>query len=342
MTTHQAEEARRAPACSPSATASTLPLTRRPGTQALAFYKPADDSAEMRYLHAPRAGARRLRCRRGAATARRCRCPRSTAYAAFALQADGKEMSTTMAFVRMLGNLLKDPALGPRVVPIVADEARTFGMANLFKQVGIYSPRRPALPARGHRLGAVVPRGTGRPDPRRRHQRGRRARQSWTAAATQLLVHGLRDAAVLHLLLDVRLPARRRPDLGRRRPARARLPARRDRRAARRSAAKACSTRTASSHLVAATMPNCKAYDPAFAGEMAVIVDRGMREMLVEQQDVFYYVTADERELRPADAAGRGARAACCAAATASRARRAPTARAQVHAARRRARSWPR
>ena len=64
-----------------------------------------------------------------------------------------------MAFVRMLGNLLKDAQLGPRVVPIVADEARTFGMANLFKQVGIYSQRRPALRAGGHRLGAELPRG---------------------------------------------------------------------------------------------------------------------------------------------------------------------------------------
>ena len=65
--------------------------------------------------------------------------PALASYGQFALQADGKEMSTTMAFVRMLGNLLKDRQLGPRIVPIVADEARTFGMANLFKQVGIYS-----------------------------------------------------------------------------------------------------------------------------------------------------------------------------------------------------------
>jgi pyruvate dehydrogenase E1 component len=56
----------------------------------------------------------------------------------FALDTNGKEMSTTMAFVRMLGNLLKDAELGPRVVPVVADEARTFGMANLFRQIGIY------------------------------------------------------------------------------------------------------------------------------------------------------------------------------------------------------------
>lgn len=60
-------------------------------------------------------------------------------WARFALQAAGKEMSSTMAIVRMLTALLKDPQLGPRIVPIVADEARTFGMANLFRQVGIYS-----------------------------------------------------------------------------------------------------------------------------------------------------------------------------------------------------------
>ncbi|MEO8544553.1 MAG: pyruvate dehydrogenase (acetyl-transferring), homodimeric type, partial [Burkholderiaceae bacterium] len=98
----------------------------------LAFYKPADDSAEMSYL-------RERRQRLGGAMPRReTACdivpvPALDHYAAFALQADGKEMSTTMAFVRLLANLLKDRQLGPRIVPIVADEARTFGMANLFK-----------------------------------------------------------------------------------------------------------------------------------------------------------------------------------------------------------------
>ena len=89
-----------------------------------------------------------------------------------------------MAFVRMLGNLLKDPALGPRIVPIVADEARTFGMANLFRQVGIYSPRRPALRARGHRLDAVA---TARRKDGQILEEGiteAGALSSWTAAAT--------------------------------------------------------------------------------------------------------------------------------------------------------------
>ncbi|RYY77506.1 MAG: pyruvate dehydrogenase (acetyl-transferring), homodimeric type, partial [Comamonadaceae bacterium] len=114
-----------------------LPLTDEQATS-LAFYKPADDSAEMRYLKEHRAALG------GSMPRRETACdavpvPELAAWAQFALAAEGKDMSTTMAFVRMLGALLKDKALGPRVVPIVADEARTFGMANLFKQVGIYS-----------------------------------------------------------------------------------------------------------------------------------------------------------------------------------------------------------
>lgn len=105
----------------------------------LKFYKPADDSPEMQYLHARRkALGGYLPTRR--TTAEPVPVPALDKSASFALQADGKEMSTTMAAVRMLGNLLKDKQLGPRIVPIVADEARTFGMANLFRQVGIYSP----------------------------------------------------------------------------------------------------------------------------------------------------------------------------------------------------------
>jgi pyruvate dehydrogenase E1 component len=114
-----------------------LPLSDAQAT-GLAFYKPPKDSPEMQYL-------RRHRQQLGGYLPRRetvCDAlpvPPLASYAQFALAADGKEMSTTMAFVRMLGTLLKDATLGPRIVPIVADEARTFGMANLFKQVGIYS-----------------------------------------------------------------------------------------------------------------------------------------------------------------------------------------------------------
>jgi pyruvate dehydrogenase E1 component len=197
-------------------------------TQSLAFYKPADDSAEMRYLMS------RRRALGGSLPARRSDCapvpvPSLDATSAFALQADGKEMSTTMAFVRVLGNLLKDPALGPRVVPIVADEARTFGMASLFRQVGIYAPlgqlyqpedSGSILSYREDKSGQILEEGI--------TEAG--ALSSWTGGGDVVLDARPGDAAVLHLLLDVRLPARRRPDLGRRRPARARLPHRRDRR----------------------------------------------------------------------------------------------------------------
>src|SRR5262249_6369448 len=114
-----------------------LPLTDDQAKN-LEFFKPAPDSAEMKYLqdHREKLGGF-LPERRS--NAPRLAVPEIESYAAFATGAAGKEMSTTMACVRMLGNLMKDKQLGPRIVPIVADEARTFGMANLFKQVGIYS-----------------------------------------------------------------------------------------------------------------------------------------------------------------------------------------------------------
>jgi len=116
--------------------------------------------------------------------------PAIESHASFALQAEGKEMSTTMAFVRMLGNLLKDATLGPRVVPIVADEARTFGMANLFKQVGIYSSSGQqyepedigsVLSYREALDGQILEEGI--------NEAG--ALSSWVAAATSYSVHGL-------------------------------------------------------------------------------------------------------------------------------------------------------
>ena len=272
-------------------------------TQSLAFYKPADDSAELRYLLS------RRRALGGPLPARRADCPvlpvpgiESTST--FALQADGKEMSTTMAFVRILGALLKDPVLGPRVVPIVADEARTFGMASLFRQVGIYAPfgqlyqpedSGSILSYREERGGQILEEGI--------TEAG--ALSSWTAAATSYSTHGL--AMLPFYIYYSMFGFQRVGDL---------IWAAADQRA-RGFLIGATAGRTTlsgeglqhqdgTSHLVAATVPNCKAYDPAFAGELAVIVDRGMREMLVEQQDVFYYVTAMNENVAqpslPADA----------------------------------------
>ena len=264
-----------------------LPLSDEQATS-LAFYKPAADSAEMRYLQARRdALGGPMPCRETACAV--VPVPELAAYAQFAVAADGKEMSTTMAFVRLLGALMKDPALGPRIVPIVADEARTFGMANLFKQVGIYSSvgQRYApedidsiLSYREAIDGQILEEGISEAG----------ALASWTAAATSYSVHGL---AMLPFYIYYSMFGFQRVG--------DQIWAAADQRA-RGFLLGATSGRTTlggeglqhqdgTSHLVAATIPNCKAYDPAFAGEMAVIVDAGMREMLVEQRDVFYYVT---------------------------------------------------
>jgi len=264
-----------------------LPLTDEQA-KGLEFFRPADDSPEIRYLREHRAALGGAMPRRETACAV-VPVPAVDNYAQFALQADGKEMSTTMAFVRMLGTLLKDPTLGPRIVPIVADEARTFGMANLFKQVGIYSSvgQRYAPEDIGSVLsyrealdGQILEEGISEAG----------AVASWTAAATSYSVHGM---AMLPFYIYYSMFGFQRVGDA--------IWAAADQRA-RGFLLGATSGRTTlageglqhqdgSSHLVAATIPNCKAYDPAFAGELAVIVDAGMREMLVEQQDFFYYIT---------------------------------------------------
>ena len=264
-----------------------LPLSDEQATS-LAFYKPADDSVEMQYLKSHRAALGGPMPRRETA----CEVvptPDLATYARFALEADGKEMSTTMAFVRILGALLKDKALGPRVVPIVADEARTFGMANLFKQVGIYSSMGQhyapedidtILSYREATDGQILEEGISEAG----------AIASWTAAATSYSVHGL---AMLPFYIYYSMFGFQRVG--------DQIWAAADQRS-RGFLLGATSGRTTlggeglqhqdgTSHLIAATIPNCKAYDPAFAGEMAVIVDAGIREMMVEQKDVFYYVT---------------------------------------------------
>ena len=264
-----------------------LPLTDEQAIN-LSFYKPEADSPELQYLQARREALGGYLPKRYTATAP-VAVPDVKAYANFALDAAGKEMSTTMAFVRMLGNLLKDTQLGPRIVPIVADEARTFGMANLFKQVGIYSSvgQRYAPEDIGSVLsyreatdGQILEEGISEAG----------ALASWTAAATSYSVHGI---AMLPFYIYYSMFGFQRVG--------DQIWAAADQRA-RGFLLGATSGRTTlggeglqhqdgTSHLVAATIPNCKAYDPAFAGELAIIIDHGMREMLELQRDVFYYVT---------------------------------------------------
>ena len=265
-----------------------LPLSDA-DVEALKFYKPAEDSAEMRYLRARRQTLGGELPRRRQQSSAPLPAPAVESFARFALEADQKAMSTTMAVVRMLGNLLKDEHIGQRVVPIVADEARTFGMASLFRQVGIYAPLGQMyepedlgsmLYYREEKSGQILEEGISEAG----------AISSWIAAATSYSTH---DLPMLPCYIYYSMFGWQRVgDL---------IWAAADQRA-RGFLLGATSGRTTlggeglqhqdgASHLGFATVPNCRAYDPAFAYEIAIILQRGIEEMLAEQTDVFYYLT---------------------------------------------------
>lgn len=254
----------------------------------LDFYKPASDSAEMKYLHAQRrklGGYLPLRQTSAPALV----VPVISEYGRFAVQADKKEMSTTMAFVRMMGGLLKDKEFGRRIVPIVADEARTFGMANLFRQVGIYSsvgqryePEDIGSILSYHEAldGQILEEGISEAG----------AISSWMAAATSYSVHGV--AMLPFYIYYSMFGFQRVGDL---------IWAAADQ-GPRGFLIGATSGRTTlggeglqhqdgNSHVIAAMVPNCRAYDPAYAYELAVILDHGMRQMLELRHNEFYYIT---------------------------------------------------
>jgi len=264
-----------------------LPLTDEQVAN-LEFYRPAPDSPEVSYLMSRRAALGGFLPVRPRGT-QRVDVPRLDTYAQFALQPGGKAMSTTMAAVRLFSSLLKDKALGPRIVPIVADEARTFGMASLFRQIGIYAPEgqlyqpedsESLLVYREKRDGQLLEEGI--------TEAG--ALSSWVAAATSYSVHNL-PLLPFYIFYSM-FGFQRVGDL---------IWAAADQRA-RGFLLGATAGRTTlggeglqhqdgTSHVIAATVPNCRAYDPAFAGELAVILDQGAREMLEQGSDVFYYVT---------------------------------------------------
>jgi len=278
-----------------------LPLSDDDVAQ-LRFYKPPEDSREMAYLLERRAALGGcMPRRRGEAPT--LPIPAIGGYAKFALDAAGKEMSTTMAVVRLISNLLKDKSLGPSIVPIVADEARTFGMASLFRQVGIYSPQgqlyepedaHSMLSYREARDGQLLEEGI--------TEAG--AMCSWIAAATSYSVHG--RAMLPFYIYYSMFGFQRVGDL---------IWAAADQRS-RGFLLGATAGRTTlggeglqhqdgSSHVVAATVPTCRAYDPAFAYELAVILDYGMRQMTERHEDVFYYLTVmNESYAHPSMPAG--------------------------------------
>ncbi|BAK78627.1 pyruvate dehydrogenase, E1 component [Pseudogulbenkiania sp. NH8B] len=256
--------------------------------ESVPFYKPADDSAEMQYLHA------RRKALGGYLPARNpvkepMAIPELSAFDALLKDSGGREFSTTMAFVRMLGTLVKDKQIGKHIVPIVPDESRTFGMEGMFRQLGIWNTWGQNYVPQDHdqlmfykesKEGQILQEGINEPG----------AMSSWIAAATSYANHGV--PMIPFYIYYSMFGFQRVGDLAW---------AAGDLRArgfllggtAGRTTlnGEGLQHEDGHSHIQAGLIPNCVTYDPTFAYEVAVIVQDGMRRMYVEQQDVFYYLT---------------------------------------------------
>ncbi|HUO44025.1 MAG TPA: pyruvate dehydrogenase (acetyl-transferring), homodimeric type [Burkholderiales bacterium] len=266
------------------------------------FYRPAEDSAEMKYLR------ERMAAMGGSLPARRRKAqplavPLLAAFEAQLKSTEDREISTTMAFVRILATLVRDKTIGKYVVPIVPDESRTFGMEGMFRQLGIYSHiGQLYTPQDADQLmfykedqhGQILQEGI--------NEAG--AMSSWIAAATSYSTHG--QSMIPFYIFYSMFGFQRVGDLAW---------AAGDMRArgfllggtAGRTTlnGEGLQHEDGHSHILASTVPNCIAYDPTFSYEVAVIVQDGLRRMYQEQEDVFYYITLmNENYTHPAMPAG--------------------------------------
>ncbi|MBF0255636.1 MAG: pyruvate dehydrogenase (acetyl-transferring), homodimeric type [Gammaproteobacteria bacterium] len=252
------------------------------------FFKPADDSAEIQYLH------ERRQKLGGYLPARRTDAPplQAPPLSAFSSLLEGsgeRDMSTTMAFVRLLTLLTRDKALGKFIVPIVPDEARTFGMEGMFRQLGIYSSvgqlyepvdSDQVMSYREDKQGQILEEGI--------NEAG--AMSSWIAAATAYANHGV-NMIPFYIYYSM-FGFQRIGDLA---WAAGDMQARGFLLGA--TAGRTTLAGEGLQHqdghglLVASTIPNCIAYDPCYAYELAVIIRNGLERMLERQESVFYYVT---------------------------------------------------
>ncbi len=265
----------------------------------LPYFKPADDSAEMKYLREVRAklgGSLPQRRRRTASLD----APKIDAFKPYLeATAEGREISTTMAFVRMLTALVKDKTIGRNIVPIVPDESRTFGMEGLFRQLGIYSSVGQLYePEDSDQLmfykedknGQILQEGI--------NEAG--ATCSWIAAATSYSTNNV--PMIPFYIFYSMFGLQRVGDL---------IWAAGDMRArgfllggtAGRTTlnGEGLQHEDGHSHILSALIPNCKSYDPTFSGELAVIVQDGLKRMVQDQEDAFYYITLmNENYVHPA------------------------------------------
>ncbi len=252
------------------------------------FYHPGPDSPEVQYMKARREalGGSMPQRRR---TSESLPVPELAVFERLLKSSGEREISTTMAFVQALNIILRDKTIGPRTVPIVADEARTFGMEGLFRQIGIYAPfgqlYRPMdadqlLYYREDAAGQVLQEGI--------TEAG--AFCSWMAAATSYSTNNL---PMLPFFIFYSMFGMQRIGDSCWQAADMR---------ARGFLLGATAGRTTlngeglqhedgHSHLLAGAIPNCRPYDPTFGFEVAVILQDGMRRMMTDQEDVYYYIT---------------------------------------------------
>jgi pyruvate dehydrogenase E1 component len=262
------------------------------------FYKPAPDSPELKYMLEHRealGGSLPARQDRAAAL----EVPDLAAFQPLLEDSGDKEMSTTMAFVRLLTMIIRDKRIGRYVVPIVPDEARTFGMEGMFRQLGIYSSvgqlyqpvdADQVMYYREDKKGQILQEGI--------NEAG--AFSSWIAAATAYANHGV--AMIPFYIYYSMFGFQRIGDLA---WAAGDMQARGfllGGTAGRTTlAGEGLQHQDGHSHLVASTIPNCVTYDPGFACELAVIVQDGLRRMYQNKENVFYYITVmNENYAHPA------------------------------------------
>ena len=271
----------------------------------LPFYVPPPDAPEMKYLQERRKALGGYLPQRRRRADRVPPVPPLETFAPVLKGSEGREISTTMAFVRLLTLLTRDPGLGRHIVPIVPDEARTFGMEGMFRQLGIYScegqkyepvDKDQVMYYREDKAGQILEEGI--------NEAG--AMCSWIAAATAYSHSNV--VTVPFYIFYSMFGFQRVGDLAW---------AAADQRS-RGFLIGATSGRTTlngeglqhqdgHSHVLASVIPNCVAYDPTYAYELAVIVHEGLRRMVTEQEDVFYYLTVMNENYAhpamPADAA---------------------------------------
>ena len=254
------------------------------------FYRPADDTPEMRYLHERRkALGGYLPHRRTKADENFTVPSLETFKSVMEPTAEGREISTTQAYVRFLTQLLRDQALGPRVVPILVDEARTFGMEGLFRQIGIYNPdgqkytpvdKDQVMYYKEDKKGQILQEGI--------NEAG--GMSSWIAAATSYSTNN-RIMVPFYVYYSM-FGFQRIGDLAW---------AAGDMQA-RGFLLGGTSGRTTlngeglqhedgHSHIMAGTIPNCISYDPTFAHEVGVILHHGLKRMVEKQDNVYFYIT---------------------------------------------------